>query len=382
MNDFKNELKYVNASKDKHDGIYNCSVPSGDYQIYDVTIMSPPVLLQTLDSRTTSVATSVVFNCSASGNPASEITWYRNGKLIENNYIINYDAPTLRINSVEPEDQGIYECFARNPMGEVKSSGQLTVRKKQQYKDLTARPFNVKCYPADLNSVVVTFESKQTYNMVNYYIASKYPFSWNSPPPLELHTNSSIKITTYVEPFKKYGIYLRGIIRVNSNKRPGNSKSEPTIISLTRMSDVIECATQGIPVRYTSVSNQNSIFLWWADTHKLKLSSLIVQFLHNDTTNLTTFSKEIVGTYTNYIGNNNYLTWSEIEPNLVKISAATKIIDPLDQMLLDRKKRDSGDDFYLKMSRLSPRHAVVQPDLNEGTISEVNKLILFFYVFK
>lgn len=33
LSDFTNELKYVNASIDKHDGIYNCSTPSGDYQV-------------------------------------------------------------------------------------------------------------------------------------------------------------------------------------------------------------------------------------------------------------------------------------------------------------------------------------------------------------
>lgn len=33
LTDFTNELKYVNASIDKHDGVYNCSTPSGDYQV-------------------------------------------------------------------------------------------------------------------------------------------------------------------------------------------------------------------------------------------------------------------------------------------------------------------------------------------------------------
>lgn len=33
LTDFNNELKYVNVSVSKHDGIYNCSTESADYQV-------------------------------------------------------------------------------------------------------------------------------------------------------------------------------------------------------------------------------------------------------------------------------------------------------------------------------------------------------------
>lgn len=331
------------------------------------------MLTESLDSRTTSVATSVTFNCTATGNPPPTVTWYRNGEQIENNYITNIDSRTLRINSVEPEDQGIYECFVHNSIGEVKSSGHLTVRKKQQYKDLTARPMNVKCYPADFNSVIITYESKHLYNMINYYVATRDPYTWQSPPPLSPMTSTSFRITTYMDPLKKYGVYLRGIIRKDANKG-GGAKSDQAIISLTRMSNLVECATQGISVRYTSMSNMNSIFIWWADTLKLNLTSMIVQFLHNDTMNTPQFASEIIGTYTNFGGSNNYLTYSEFSSSLEKIPAETKIADSPNRVL-QRNKRfgddDADRDLYLKISRLATRNAIY-PNSNEGTISEVS----------
>uniref|UniRef100_A0A336MHG5 CSON015462 protein n=1 Tax=Culicoides sonorensis TaxID=179676 RepID=A0A336MHG5_CULSO len=368
LTDFTNELKYVNVSIDKHDGVYNCSTPSGEYQTFNVHVTSMPVLAESLDSRTTSVATAVSFNCSATGNPLPEITWYRNGKLIENSYVINYETPILRINSVEPEDQGIYECFARNSVGEVKSSGHLTVRKKQQYKDLDERPMNVKCYPADFNTVIIKFESKNVYHMINYYVATKNPYSWQSPPPLEPLDQNTIKITTYIEPLKKYGIYLRGIMRKDTNK---NGKSDQTIMSLTRMSNLVECATQGIPVRYTSMSN--NIFVWWADTNKLNLSAIYVQFLHNDTMNSPLFSTEIIGTYIHFEGSNNYLTHAEFSYGLVKLPAETTTIQP--SYTSGNRRKRFGMDYednsrYMKMSKLSTRNAIF-PHYNEGTISQV-----------
>lgn len=347
-------------------------------QLFNVTVTSPPALTELLDSRTTSVATSVTFNCSASGNPPPTITWYRNGELIENSYVTSIDSRSLKINCVEPEDQGIYECFARNSFGEVKSSGHLTVRKKQQYKDLSARPLNVKCYPADFNSVIITYESKHSYNMINYYIATKDPYTWQSPPPLSPMTPYSFRITTYMEPLKKYGVYLRGIIRKETNKHlMSSSKSDQAIISLTRMSDLVECATQGIPVRYTSMSNTNSIFIWWADTLKLNLTSMIIQFLHNDTMYPPMFAEEIIGTYANFGGSNNYLTYSEFGPSLEKIPADTRIANSIERTL-HRNRRYLGEDddeherdLYMKISRVATRNAI-HPNSNEGTINEVS----------
>ncbi|XP_063704517.1 uncharacterized protein LOC134833940 [Culicoides brevitarsis] len=367
LTDFTNELKYVNASIDKHEGIYNCSTPSGDYQLFNVTVTSPPALLEPLDSFTTSVAAQITFVCNATGNPPPNVTWYRNGKRLENNYVTSIDGKSLKINCVEPEDQGIYECFARNPYGEVKSSTHLTVRKKQQYKDLSARPLNVKCYPADFNSVIITYESKDVYNTINYYIATRDPYTWQSPPPLDPMTKSSFRITTYMEPLRKYGIYLRGTIRKDA--KTSGSKNDYAVMTLTRMSDLVECATQGIPVRYTSMTNMNSIFIWWADTLKLNLTSMVIQFLHNDTMDQPTFKHEIIGTYANFGGSNNYLTYSEFGPSLEKI--------PIESDEKVRRKRflwnnddEHESDLYMKISRLATRNAIY-PNSNEGTISEV-----------
>lgn len=329
--------------------------------------MTPPIFIQTFNSRTTSVATPNNFNCSARGNPPPTITWYRNGKLIENSYLVNYEPPTLRISSVEPEDQGIYECFAHNKAGEIKTSGHLTIRKKQQYKDINVRPYNVKCYPAGDRNLIVTFESKEIYTGITYYIGSKQPYEWQTPPLEMLLRNNSITIKSHLVPFRKHGIFLRGLM---SQDRGSDGRH----MFLSRLSDLTECATQGVPVHFT-VSSSSSIFVWW--TTDVKLTGYVIQFWHNDTDNPIPFTENIVGTVVKFPNNDNYLTWSEIEPFLIKLPAVARLAhqEPLEMRRRRREVEfeydddDAVEDDYSR-TRLFARHAAML-SLGSSKVTEV-----------
>lgn len=92
LSNFNNELKYVNVSVTKHDGIYNCSTES-DFQVrrkifseltanstysqqeFDVAVVTPPKFLDPLKSKESSVAGTIKFNCSVSGNPLPKVDW-------------------------------------------------------------------------------------------------------------------------------------------------------------------------------------------------------------------------------------------------------------------------------------------------------------------
>lgn len=316
--------------------------------------MTPPIITHDFGSRTTSVATSTAFNCSATGNPTPTITWYRNGQLLENSYLLNYDPPTLKFSSIDPEDQGIYECFARNDAGEIKISGHLTVRKREEYEDVDLRPFNVKCYPAKDSSLVVTYEPKQPYNFITYYIASTLPYQWQTPPPKPVGPNNSITIDSHLIPFRRHGIFLRGLW-----------DGQPR---LSRLSDPVECATQGVPIHYT-VSSSSSIFIWW--TIEAELTGYVIQFWHNDTDNPIPFTDNIVGTVKQFPNNDNYLTWSEIDPYLQKLPAVARLAnyDNFDRRRrrrnlnfgIDNDDYDDGEEMVEEFSRtrLFARHAVI-----------------------
>jgi hypothetical protein len=190
-----------------------------------------------------SVAASVTFNCSASGNPEPTITWYKNGRLLKNTYVAHFEQNILRIQSIEPEDEGIYQCMAKNDAGEIILSEWLNLRHKEQYKNFPHRPDNLRCYPINYKSVYVTFDTKESFHMVNHYLSTENPYTWLSAPPEPVYANNSFHITDNLLPFQPYALYLRGMVKVESSKN--NNIYDRTQVMLTRLSRSVKCATQG-----------------------------------------------------------------------------------------------------------------------------------------
>lgn len=145
--------------------------------MYQVIVEIPPNFNLSVSSVESSIGARVSLNCSATGNPLPSIKWFHNGKQILNDIIISYKRPLLRIYTLELSDAGkldksmiifhlnrfkiiyflflgIYQCFAENSAGQNVSTGLLTVRRY----DTVVAPKEVKCYPKNSTSVVITFE--------------------------------------------------------------------------------------------------------------------------------------------------------------------------------------------------------------------------------
>lgn len=319
-------------------------------------------------SKTTSVASMVLFNCSAFGRPTPKITWYYNGLKINNGYVVHFQESILQISSVDPEDEGTYECLVENDVGEIKMSGQLSVRKKRQIKDFGERPKNIQCLSVDTKSFFLLFESKQKYDKIYYYIASKTPYQWLSPPLVDLYTEQSVKLPTanYMKPFQSYGIFIRGLIGVDDGS-----------VALSPLSHLVECFSQGISVKSTATTN--GIFIWWSLIDPI--SSLIIQFWNNETTinnqrSLFTFSSTVVGTYKIFVDDEEnsdvFLTWPEIEPLLNKIPADSK------QWISNNSSpkvflKDNYKGFFNKLRK---SNRVIFPSTDGAKITEVGELVV------
>uniref|UniRef100_W4VR48 Putative neural cell adhesion molecule l1 n=1 Tax=Corethrella appendiculata TaxID=1370023 RepID=W4VR48_9DIPT len=342
------ELKYVNVSINKHQGIYNCS-SGNDHHLFDVKIISPPIFLQEFKSITSSVVATVSYNCSVSGSPPPHVAWYKNGREIKNTFVTHYEYPTLKIHSIDPEDEGLYQCFARNEVAEISTSHYLSIRNKNQYKQMPKRLENVKCFPIDSSTLFVKFDTRDTLNYVIYYMSSENPFSWLSASPTTILGNNSIKISGNLIPFKPYAIFLRGLAEMDARTTnlgggDGLAPGKKIPFRITRLSKAVKCATQGL--RIQSAIFPNGIFIWWPNSEQIGSTSFTIQFWHNDSTNPTIFSKHIIGTYAQL---DDYMSYQEIEPSLMKIVAATKIIYskfkdlPLSEKRRKRRRRRSFD---------------------------------------
>lgn len=95
------------------------------------------------------------------------------------------------------------------------------------------------------------------------------------------------------------------------------------------------------------IFSSNGIFIWWPNIEYVNVSEFLIQFWHNDSSNPTIFSDEIIGTT---IQIKQMQEWKDIEGHLIKFPATTNIYSrasPLsDQMITQRKRRQlfGGDE--------------------------------------
>uniref|UniRef100_A0A182XWB4 Uncharacterized protein n=1 Tax=Anopheles stephensi TaxID=30069 RepID=A0A182XWB4_ANOST len=330
LENYTHQIVFVNVSVERHEGRFTCRTPDGtDRQIFNVTVLIPPTIVSKIASYTSSVVASMAFNCSVTGNPMPTVTWYKNGRELSSNYIVHYNYPMLQINTLDPEDEGLYQCMARNAAGEVSASSYLTIRDKQKYRHKAKRLDGIRCYPVDTTSLYLTFtvpppHASPNIEYVMYYLASDDPFRWYSSPPTQLAANGSLRISgKMVEPFRNYTVFLRACsvsdISGADNIRGGGTQGMQKVIP-SRLSRGVRCASQGYPVLSTFFPN-NGIFIWWPKYDFVQPTAFTIQLRHGGNSNLTSFTNQIIGTIDPL---DDYMSHEEVEPLLGKIDAVTK----------------------------------------------------------
>ncbi|EEC19673.1 conserved hypothetical protein, partial [Ixodes scapularis] len=128
---------YVKNSRPKDAGQYECraSNPAGKASATStvgVTAMSKPRFTKRLTDTEGSPNEPLTLVAKVEGHPEPEITWKYNGKVIEPSIKYNMskegDTCTLTIPWPQSKDSGVYECLAKNPVGEDKCQAQVTMR--------------------------------------------------------------------------------------------------------------------------------------------------------------------------------------------------------------------------------------------------------------
>ncbi|NWI15666.1 NCAM2 protein, partial [Crypturellus soui] len=130
-----NNLQVLNISK-SDEGVYRCEgrvEARGEIDFRDITVVVnvPPAitLLQKTFNATADRGEAVTLFCRAIGSPPPEISWYRNGKLIEENekYMLRGSNMELTVRNIKNVDAGPYMCSAKNKAGNDKKHTFLQV---------------------------------------------------------------------------------------------------------------------------------------------------------------------------------------------------------------------------------------------------------------
>lgn len=211
----------------------------------------------------------------------------------------------MKIETIDPDDEGLYQCLARNDYGEASNTFYLHIRPTVM---LNHGPQNAKCFPMDKNIIHVTFDRESPSNKIQYFIASDSPRDFYSQLSMEINTKSfnvDTRAVDILKPFKPFYLYMR-------NMSPHGGR-----MIISQLSKPIVCATQGIEPKF--VKPPNGIFLRW-DTPQTdsNITAFTIQFLFNKTSNPVVFTNEVIGTYESWP---EYVSWNKVEKNLQKISA-------------------------------------------------------------
>ncbi|XP_025025150.1 protein sidekick-1 [Python bivittatus] len=96
-----------------------------------LSILEPPYFTAELENRIlVEVEKTVHISCQAMGIPGPILAWYKDAvpisQLVSPRYTILLNG-TLQIWRAQPEDSGIFQCFARNEVGEIESHTYLEV---------------------------------------------------------------------------------------------------------------------------------------------------------------------------------------------------------------------------------------------------------------
>uniref|UniRef100_A0A452GMQ6 Uncharacterized protein n=1 Tax=Gopherus agassizii TaxID=38772 RepID=A0A452GMQ6_9SAUR len=130
-----NNLQILNINK-SDEGIYRCEgrvEARGEIDFRDITVIVnvPPAItfLQKSFNATADRGEAVTLFCRATGSPEPEISWHRNGKLIDESekYILRGSNTELTIRDIKNFDAGPYVCGAKNKAGNDKKQTFLQV---------------------------------------------------------------------------------------------------------------------------------------------------------------------------------------------------------------------------------------------------------------
>ncbi|KAK6176500.1 hypothetical protein SNE40_014772 [Patella caerulea] len=114
-------------------GIYRCRVYSSKTQLsdtedYTLRIESKPYFTFPLKHQHVDMNDRLTWHCDAGGSPMPTYRWYKNGVPVTNQTgIITASRNTLRIENLQKEHAGMYQCAASNVYGTVFSTAQLRI---------------------------------------------------------------------------------------------------------------------------------------------------------------------------------------------------------------------------------------------------------------
>uniref|UniRef100_A0A4X2L992 Brother of CDO n=1 Tax=Vombatus ursinus TaxID=29139 RepID=A0A4X2L992_VOMUR len=121
----------IDATSEEDSGSYRCMADNGVGEpgaaviLYNVQVFEPPEVTMELSQQIIPWGQSAKFTCEVRGNPQPSVLWLRNAVPLAASQRLRLSRKALRVVSVGPEDDGVYQCMAENEVGSAQAMAQL-----------------------------------------------------------------------------------------------------------------------------------------------------------------------------------------------------------------------------------------------------------------
>ncbi|XP_034025245.1 brother of CDO isoform X2 [Thalassophryne amazonica] len=121
----------IDAVGNGDSGTYVCQADNGigsssaAKALYDVQVFEPPQVTVELQQQEVAWGETVRFTCQARGKPAPTVMWFHNARPVAPSPRHRLTSRFLRVFSVGPQDDGLYQCMAENGVGSSQDAARL-----------------------------------------------------------------------------------------------------------------------------------------------------------------------------------------------------------------------------------------------------------------
>ncbi|KAM6223968.1 brother of CDO [Rhynchocyon petersi] len=121
----------IDTTSEEDSGTYLCMAdngvgdPGAAVILYNVQVFEPPEVTMELSQMVIPWGQSAKLTCEVRGNPPPSVLWLRNAVPLTSSQRLRVSRRALRVVSMGPEDEGVYQCMAENEVGSAHAVVQL-----------------------------------------------------------------------------------------------------------------------------------------------------------------------------------------------------------------------------------------------------------------
>ncbi|XP_041647836.1 immunoglobulin superfamily DCC subclass member 3 [Cheilinus undulatus] len=248
----------------QHSGVYVCAANKPGTRVRRtaqgrLVVQAPAEFVQAPQSIARPVGTTAIFTCQAQGEPEPQLTWLKNGQILEpgGHVKLRNNNSTLTIYGISQEDEAIYQCIAENSAGSTQASARLTVLWAD---GLPGVPTNVQAEALSPTTILVSWKEPEqnTQDIIGYVLHIR-----RTSDPVEMEYEEAVSKVTLqqiirdLEPSTSYTFYVKAYTSHGASK-PSDSATEST-----------HGEVPAPPSLYTKIVNGSVVQAAWEPSSKM-----------------------------------------------------------------------------------------------------------------